>query len=41
MLVDPGLAGIRDQPRFQDVARRVGLPIEGVADRGDQVVALR
>lgn len=41
MVVDPGLAGIRDQPRFQDMAHRVGLPIEGFADKGDQVIASR
>jgi TolB-like protein/Tfp pilus assembly protein PilF len=41
MLVDPGFDGIRDQPRFQDVARRVGLPMSGSVDRGDAVVALR
>lgn len=41
MLVDPGLDGIRDQARFQELARRVGLPIEGSADRGDSVVASR
>jgi len=41
MLVDPGFDGIRDQPQFQDMARRVGLPVDGFADKGDPVVALR
>jgi hypothetical protein len=41
MLVDPGFDGIRDQPRFQDVARRVGLPIAGSTDKWDAVIALR
>jgi len=41
MLVDPGFDGIRDQARFQDVARRVGLPIETNSDKGDAVLALR
>ena len=27
MLVDPAFEGVRDQPRFQDIARRVGLPV--------------
>jgi tetratricopeptide (TPR) repeat protein len=41
MQVDPGLDGIRDQPRFQDLVRQVGLPTAGSADRGDSVVASR
>ena len=29
MLVDPGFDAVRGEPRFLDVARRVGLPVDG------------